>query len=443
MVFVVDSVNNSVNFGDKNYFSDKILYSSTFENSELGDAPDGTKTIIIHPNGFVRFSVPEQDMQSDSRYLKTVISFEESPAIISTYNSPVFAEFRVGYGTNDIIDSSYVVINRDAEIVPLHSDDTPTDDVVLFKNESILTNRGAYILSLEGTIYNNSDADFIIRGVELYLSADASVWQIAEVIKKEVITSDMIRATTFMSEAMLTQYLRTNIFSLDAMRNVGGGTVNYLTAEDYSLRFYSAELSSTETEQFYIDVTIGGKVERIYYWYAIIGDHEDAYKYLTSIDPRDKYPDISDYERDKFKALVWKQKNTVKKASLEFANVSDGAGGKTTAPVLTMGAGYSDDPNSQLGKMFLYKDGAQGYLKYVTQSGTDTGIIFGESGLTLKGLVNMLEYVTERDDGFDIKFKNDPMFSLRELKDSADNFIGFDIQGVTVPFTKKSGGVGT
>lgn len=294
-------------------------------------------------------------------------------------------------------------------------------------------------MTLDCAVFNNSDVDFIIRGIELYLSADASAYQIAKVIREEVIVGDIIKATTFMGDAMLAQFFRTNVYSIDAFRNVGGGTVNYLTAEDWSLGFYTAELSSTETEQFYLDITVNGKVERIYFWYAIIGDSEDAYKYVTTIDPRDKYPDISDYDRDKFRMLVWKSKSTQKKLSIEFATVSDGKGGKTTAPVFLLGAGSSSDANSLNGKGSIYKDGNGMYLKYTTQNGQDVGLIMDESGVYLKGVQNALEWCDEYDNGFNVKFKGDNAFFLEEKRDEANNFLGFEVQGVLIPFGRKSG----
>ena len=435
----MESVSNSVNYGNVNYFTDKIMYGAVYENAELGDSPDGKKSIILHAGGSIKFSIPEQDMKSDSKYLKTIIRFEETPATASNYNSPIFAEFRVGYGNSDVIDSSFVVVNRDVNISESNSESVQTDGIVLYENESVVENRGQYILTLDCAVFNNSEEDFIIRGIELYLSADASVYQIARVLKEEVISADVIQATANFSDAMFTQFLRTNVFSMDAFRNVGGGTVNYLTAEDWSLGFYTTELSSTETEQFSIDVTVGGKTETVYFWYAIIGDSEDSYRYITTIDPRTKYPNISDFDRDKFKMLVWKSESTTKKLSIEFATVSDGKGGKTTAPVFLLGAGSSSDPNSLNGKGSIYKDGNGMYLKYTTQNGVDIGLIMDESGIYLKGVQNALEWCDEYDNGFNVKFKGDNAFFLEEKRDEANKFLGFEVQGVLIPFGRKSG----
>lgn len=439
----MESVNNSVNYNSTNIFTEKIMYSATYENAELGTAPDGSKTIILHAGGSITFSIPEQDMKSDSKYLKSLIKFEESPATASNYTSPIFAEFKVGYASSDIKDSSFVVVNRDVTISEDTSESVEEQGVVLYENESVIQNRGQYILTLDCGVYNNSEEDFVIRGIEMYLSADASIYQIAKVLKEEVISADVIQATSQFSEAMFTQFLRTNVFSMDAIRTLGGGTVNYLEAQDWSLGFYTTELSNTEKEQFYVDVTVGDKTERIYFWYAIIGDSDEAYKYLTTVNPKEKYPEMSDYDVEKFKFMVWKPKSTQKKLSIEFANVDAGNGKKTQAPVFLLGSGSSSDPNSLAGKGSIYKDANGLYVKYTTQNGVDCGLIMDETGVYLKGIQNSLEYCTERDDGFDIKFKGDPEFSLTEIRDDADNFLGFEVQGTLLPFNRKAGKVGT
>ena len=65
-----------------------------------------------------------------------------------------------------------------------------------------------------------------------------------------------------------------------------GQVVDYIQAEGNELGFYSAELGS-EQEQFKIITTTAEQQTEHLYWYAII-EGEDAYKYLTTIDPREK-----------------------------------------------------------------------------------------------------------------------------------------------------------
>lgn len=440
----MESVSNSVNYNTTNIFTEKIMYGATYENAELGTAPDGTKTIILHAGGSITFSIPEQDMKSDSKYLKSIIKFEESPATASNYTSPIFAEFKVGYASSEIKDSSFVVVNRDIEISEDTSESTEEQGVVLYENESVIQNRGQYILTLDCGVYNKSEEDFVIRGIELYLSKDASVYQIASVLNSyDVVYTNVMQSIASFNYAQFVQFFQTNIFSMDAMQElVKDRIVNYMTLKDWTMGFYSAELSE-ETEQFYIDVTVGDKVERIYFWYAIIGDSPEAYKYLTTYSPKDRFPDISDVDLEKFKFKVYKSKSVQKKLSIEFATVSDGKGGKTQAPVFLLGAGTSSDPNSLNGKGAIFKDGGGFYVNYTSQNGVTGGIIMSEDGNYLRNFVNWLDYCQERDNGFDIKFKGDPEFSLTEVRDEANNFLGFEKDGIFMSFPRKAGPVGT
>lgn len=367
----------------------------------------------------------------DAKALRLDTSFILSDATKSNYRPKVTAKVVVKYKTETIkTDVFFIVINRDSSV-----------SETLYKNSSVLNLKGQDIEEIQIEVKNKSTESIEITGFYLYPSKDAGYYQIVDVLKSPVVAADVLQATASFDAATFTQFFRTNVFALSALEGFGvggGGTVNYLVAETWNLSFRTAKLDEVATEQFSVWVDYGGRSEQIFFWYAIIGDHPDAYKYLTTVDPNEKYPDITPSERDKFKFLVYKKDTDVEKLVIKFNQVASGA----TVPTIILGAGVSLDPQSMLGKGEIYKDETGFYLNYYKQDGTGTnGLVMDDEGVYLRGVVNDFEYLDAYDDGFIWKYKGDPRTVAEEVLNSNNDFVGFEVNGVFKPFTRRTGSV--
>jgi hypothetical protein len=308
--------------------------------------------------------------QADAEVLKIEVIFEQTEATKHEFVSQGFANLEVKYVNDSKYDNFLICFNRD-QIV----------DGYTFKNTCEVELKGLEIESITLKLYNRSYSmnDLVINEISIYQSKDVGYWQIADIVKEEVLSADTVMSTANFSDTTFTQYIETNVLQRVAGRTgvgVGaGGTVNSLKIENWEISFRTANLSTTDQEQFKITVNNGSTVEDVYFWYAIIGDHADAYKYLTTIDPREKYPYITDIDRDKFRFMVWSKESDLEKAAIKFVEENG-----EVIPKIILGAGT--EAGTDKGKGFIYKDNDSLALEYINQMGIPLRIDIGENGLT-------------------------------------------------------------
>lgn len=351
------------------------------------------------------------DFKSDAKYLRLDTIFTVSDATKSNYRPEVKAKIKVVYMNTELKDDIfYVVLNRDLKV-----------SATSYKNTSTLQLQGNDISTIVITIINKSTTSIELISTNLYQSKDISPMQIANVLKEQTIAADVIQATSTFSDSVFTQLLQTAVMSMTTRNATVGQEVNYIRVEDWTMNFFSAILGS-ETEQFSITTTTAGSQKTTYYWYAII-DGDDAYKYITTVDPRDKYPDISDSDRDKFKLMVYKPSSLSKKMSIEFAENSEGH----TVPTIIYGSGSSSEEGSTLGKGFTYKDQNGFYHIYHKDDGTGTvGIVMDKDGVHIVGWADQhCEYITFKDNGVKFKFVGEPEQKFEYVIGESNEITGY------------------
>ena len=327
------------------------------------------------------------------------------------YNVKSSINCKIVYKNEKLKNENFMILfNRDIE---------ETDGY--FENTSILDLQGNDIESIELFIKNNSDTDDLtISKMAIYESDDIKVTSIAKVLKEETIAADLIQVTSVFTDALFTQILQTNAMSRSARIAKPGDVVDYFMAEGINLGCYSTTLGN-EQEQFKITTTTAGIQTDHYYWYAII-DGEDAYKYLTTIDPREKYKDISDSDRDAFRYMVLKPTTTSKKFAITFALDENGH----MTPTLDFGVGSDPTGTTNRGKGQIYKNSNGFYQIYWPSDGGDkVGIAMDDSGLHMYGLADQhTEYVHFRDNAYEAKLVGEDKHVFKYVVDENDAFIG-------------------
>lgn len=368
-----------------------------------------TNSISIRPDEMTRITLPAS-VKTGSRSLRFVQTVYENSASVFRFAPKSCVNVKIFYEGESYYETFSVYLNRDFEA-----------ENGYFKNESILNLQGKTVTSIVVEIGNYADSteNLIISDFSFFESEDLNKTVLVEVLEERTINSDIIHATANFSDSMFTQYLRTNVFSMEAIRPAVE-KCNYLVAEEWNLSFYTAALSSTEKEHFHITITKGNTSEDVYFYYAEIGDSDTSYKYLTTLSPKEKWGNaITDEEAEKFKFYVWKTNSLAKKLSIEFATTE---GGNST-PVIVLGAG--DGQGGYSNQLLLYKDETGGYMRYV-YDGDSSGLIIDQTGLYLKGCRNVFELLKEYNKCFEIKFAHDDLFVFEPLYDG-ETLTGFKI----------------
>lgn len=316
---------------------------------------------------------------------------------------------KISYKNENLKNDNFVVLfNRDIEEVDGY-----------FTNATILNLQNNDIDTITITIQNNhTSTPLTIKALHLYESDDIKRTTIAKVLKEETIAADLIMTTSVYTDALFTQILQTNAKSMSARLANPGDTVDYIQAEGITLGFFTAVLSN-EVEQFKISTEIAGQPVEYTYWYSQIAG-EDAYKYLTTIDPRDKYPDISDSEREAFAFMVYKPESISKKLSIEFAMDEVG----NLVPTIVYGAG-TDTLGVGNGQGFTYKNANGFYHIYQQSDGEVVGIVMDESGVHITGWADQhLESIVFKDNGVKLKFTGEEGHNFEYVYDDSGTLTG-------------------
>lgn len=324
-------------------------------------------------------------IKTAAKSLRFVQELVDNSATVYRYNALSFINLRVEYAGDTFDNDNFMVLfNRDRIV-----------EEGVFENSAELTLQGADSSSIRIEINNPSNETLTINSMALYESDDLQVTSVAKVLKEETIASDLIQATSVFTDSIFTQLLMTNAWSRSTRLAQSGDTVDYICAEGMELGFYSCVLG-TEQEQFHITVNKAGVETTYYYWYAsITGD--DAYKYLTTIDPRTKHPDISDDNRNAFRFMVFTPTELSKKLSIEFAYDETG----NLTPSIIYGAG---DQNG-FSKGYTYKNTNGFYHIYTTSSGENVGIVMDNFGVHITGWSDQhCESIKFYNNGVKIKF---------------------------------------
>jgi len=371
-----------------------------------------TEAVILESEEVQTYSL--SDLKSDAKYLRLDTKFSVSEATKSNYRPKVKARVEVSYKNTDLTnDIFYIILNRDLKV-----------SETSYKNSSQLQLKGNDIESINITITNNSTTEIELLSTTLYQSKDLSPMQLVTVLKEQTIAADVIQATSTFSDSLFTQLLQTAVMSMTTRNANLGDEVNYIRVEDWTMSFFTATLGS-ETEQFSITTTTAGYQTTTHYWYAVI-EGPDAYKYITTVDPRSKYPDISDSDRNAFKLMVYKPSTLSKKMSIEFAENNEGY----TVPTIVYGVGTSSAEGSRLGKGFTFKDQNGFYHIYEKEDGSGSvGIVMDKDGVHIVGWADQhCEYITFKDNGIKFKFAGEPEQKFEYVIDEVTEKISGYIQ---------------
>ena len=358
-----------------------------------------------------------------------MVAFEGGVGVSSPRNPLGLASLKIRY-----VDSS----DFDSNLMPLNRDLVSVDGV--FTNESVCSVRQALVSELVLTVKNNSGGILLHRNVVLQKSMDISPHQLVEVLNEKVIVGDLISSTASFSEAMFTQYLRTNVLNMSVLRSLNGGNkVNYVTVQDWEMSFRSDQLSTVEQVHYKIPlVSVDGVVTEIPVFHAVDPSHELYGDAFTTVDPRTKFPNMLDSEWQSWRLMVWKSDTSVEKLAIRFENVPDGRGGFVESPVLTLGEGFNpSNPSDIRGKMQIYVDHLGGHLKFTNSRGKASSIRVNEDGMRgfnfHTGLVKMEQYTN----GCRLFFLDDPDPTKVIFNQSVDGLLtSVVINDVVVPITR-------
>ena len=368
-----------------------------------------SETISLAPNESQTINIPT-DIETAAQALYFTQEVIKNNASLYQYSVKASINVKICYKNENLKNENFTVFfNRDTE----ESSDS-------FENKSILQLQGNDVESITLTITNTHTTEpLTINNMALYESDDVKITTIAKVLKEETIAADLIQATSVFTDALFTQILQTNAMSRSARLARPGQVVDYISAEGNELGFYSAELGS-EQEQFKIITTTAEQQTEHLYWYAII-EGEDAFKYLTTIDPREKYPEISDSDRDKFRFMVLKPDIISKKMSIEFALDEN----NNLTPSIILGSGVGSETNPNNGKGFIYKNTNGFYHIYQQADGDRIGIVMDENGVHIEGWADQhCESITFKDNGVRVKFVGEPSHSFEYVYDDAQTLTG-------------------
>ena len=368
-----------------------------------------TEKIELQPTESTTITVPST-IKSAAKALYFTQGLLKNGASEYQYNIKSTIKCKIKYKSEKINNDNFTVLfNRDIE-----------EESGYFTNSAVLDLQGYDIETITLTITNHHTTELLtIRNLGLYESDDIKVTTIAKVLKEETISADLIMATSVFTDALFTQILQTNTMSRSVKVAKPNDVVDFIQAEGYTLGFYTETLG-TEQEQFKIQTTVAGQPVEYIYWYSQIAG-EDAYKYLTTIDPRDKHPDISDSEREKFAFMVYKPISTSKKLSFEFALDENG----NLTPTIIYGAGTDPSGTTNNGKGFTYKNTNGFYHIYQQSDGEVVGIVMDEDGVHIIGWADQhLENITFKDNGVKLKFTGEDEHRFEYVYDDNGTLTG-------------------
>ncbi len=354
-----------------------------------------TEPFSIEPNGERVFVMPS-NYESAASSLLFIQKVKNNGASSYSYNIKASVSVSVEYKNKDIkTDTFCVVFNKDRQ-----------DEEGYFTNYSQLNLAGNDIEKITVNFKNNAENDTLdIESFSLYESEDVQITTIAKVLKEETIQASLIQATSILSDGLFAQQIQTNFWSMDARKANPGQIVNFIEIKDWTVSFYTVKLSE-EKEQFFYSVNKAGYAEDHYYWYTSI-EGPDAYKYVTDIDPWDKYPDMADSEREKFKFFIYKAEYKHCKQKFHFELDENG----NPVPVMRFGAGTDDTGVNGTGRITKTDNGF--YFMYTTSKGEEIGFILDEDGAYVKGLIQkFFESLEIFDNGFKLKFPMEVMHSF-------------------------------
>lgn len=364
--------------------------------------------IVLNPEETQTFSLPSS-IKTAAKFLTLQQEVLKNGATEYQFEVKSSINCIIEYKSEKLTNENYMILfNRDIE-----------ENDGYFTNTTTLNLQGNDVEKITLQITNNSTSELLeIVNMSIFESDDVQVTTIAKVLKEETISADLIQATSVMTEALFTQILETNALSRSVRRARVGDTVDYIRAEGYTMGFYTAVLGS-EQEQFKIETEVAGTVNEYVYWYSQI-EGEDAYKYLSTIDPREKYPDITDSNREKFAFMVYKPVGIAKKLSIEFALDENG----NMTPSIILGAGIGAE-NSQAGKGFIYKNTNGFYHIYCQADGEKIGIVMDEEGVHITGWADQhCEEIIFKDNGVKLKFVGEDYHTYEYVLDNNNKLTG-------------------
>ena len=396
---------------------------------QLVNAVENNKVVTIAPSGSLRIVLLKQHFKTFAcNYLKQVVTYSGSASVSANYKPKAFAFVDMKYTGSQLTDNNLILFNKDVELP-----DTPDKYI----NNVVVEIKPKEIESISFSVVNKSESPLILEDLKLYKSLDLSPYQIVEVLKQDSIVGDIISSTASFTEATLTQYLRTNVLSMSDLRSLNGGNkVNYVEVQDWEVSFRSSQLSTTSLVQYEIPlVSPEGLISTKPVFHAVSKGHPLYGQAFTIVNPRDKFPSMTDIEYEKWKLKVWESDVTKEHLAIRFESVVGADGSYEDTPVITLGAGVNpSDITDFRGKLQIYTDYLGGHIKYTDKNGQVSEIRTDETGMRAANLFIKPVKIVRYNNGSELFFEGDPdPTKVIFNEDSSGNLSSMSINGVNIP----------
>ena len=317
--------------------------------------------VVIEAGSSIKLYLSKEDIKSGCRWLKYVIFYED----VDNSRSEVVCKVDIKYEGVEVKDKYLVVLNDDGE------------EGAYKYNIAELKLQGRSISSVELSISNRGKRAFKIRGMGLYTSKDVDVNQLTDALEVDVISADNAMSLSAWIDNLQVNQLETNIVA----KSVFEGFLlkrDFIKINDRTIDFATEELSEVEEEHLHIEV--GGELRGVYY--TAIGDHKDAYKYLTINHPSVYRPELSPSECDRFRYMVRRSLSRGSGLKLHFID-EEVEGVKVSNPVIDFGVAQGSD-RSGCGRIIRGREGLR--ISYVDKEGREHYIEFNNNlGVIVNG----------------------------------------------------------
>lgn len=278
----------------------------------------------------------------------------------------------------------------------------------LFEPQNLSINLGKIKTDLWQYLKRISNSGKTIKTiVNNTIKSGDTVSKIEEISKETVVAADVIESTAAFSENMFTDYLETNLISYVCIPNLklvnnkpqwntaeGSNVHTYTCANHDSMRgcivaqgihlyFKEEQLVTADdytklTTDKLREFKVNGKQ---LYFTSVLGS-ENAYKFLTFTEPREKYPSMSADNAEMFKVYLRGVTASFIKAQFEFKPIASTIYGQTYDVRLLFGTGINDGDK---GKAIVKKDENGFYFSYVGRTdGVEKGVYIDDDNINIK-----------------------------------------------------------
>lgn len=346
-------------------------------------------------------------------------------------------------------DNKYIKSSPIQTTIQMIHQSEESDFFFIMQDRLVIETRGQRtVQSITLRFTNTSTSQITLTAPKLLQSKDISAYQIVDILTADSASMDVITANATFTSSSLTQYLRTNVMAKVILtptdiEQLTGKKLNFIEISDYSIRFRQALLGG-EVEHFKLNFSddIDGSQQSIEVFHAVSENHELRGRAFTTVNPRVRYPKMSELEYEKFKLMVAKEDTFTEPFSIRF---QERGKNKELTPILTLGVGVDDknDLQNPRGRMQMMVEDDKGIIRYTNKKGEESAVTFGQNGMSLENVYNSLTKLERYDNGLVAHFQNDekPTTILFAETEITGELAGIVINGELVEMPIMSGNV--